>query len=323
MKIKQSTLTALSIFALLYSVHGQETSKQGNTSKAIDSKPVVVKLTPVVFGGNRYVVETDFGLDKKVPMMVHGNASFYMMITHEIGEKLNGGNPIKKIRDFGYSDKKMGQINVQKFVIGGKTFTNAENVRVFDWPTEAGKSAQGMLGIDFLNNERVRIDFVKEEMEIGVALNDQPDKSLLAQGYSYTKIFVEKSEGYMNVYFDALKKEVPITVGTVSDDYSLDFVTFNNGIEFEATGTNASSPSGTTPPVYKNVSAIKYKIGDQAFEMAGKAATAYSFAQYENVKQAELFPFGIFGRDWMKENHAILDYANKLLYFKTGTSITK
>jgi hypothetical protein len=54
---------------------------------------------------------------------------------------------------------------------------------------------------------------------------------LLEQGYSYTRFFVENGEGYMNVCFDALKMEIPITVGTVADAYSLDPVTFQNGFE--------------------------------------------------------------------------------------------
>jgi len=47
----------------------------------------------------------------------------------------------------------------------------------------------------------------------------------------------------------------------------------------------------------------------------------YSFAEYENVDQSKLFPFGIFGRDWMKENNAIIDYANKFLYFKNDNMV--
>lgn len=275
----------------------------------------IIKLRPIVFGGNRYVADADFGLENKVPLMVHGNASMYLMITHDIAEQLNNGKPIEKIRDYGYSDKGMGRINVPKFRVGDRIFTNVENVPVFDWPEEEGKAAQGMLGILFLKKENVRIDFVKETMEIGVEINEQPDKSLLEQGYSCTKLFVEKGEGYMNVWFDDLKKEIPITVGTVSDEYSLDLITFN-GIEAEISDSESRSPSGTTPKVYANRVPIKFKIADKSFEIPCKKAELYSFAEYENVKQSELFPFGILGRDWMKENNAIIDYANNFLYFK-------
>jgi hypothetical protein len=322
MRIKLFATAMLSVIAFSPCASGQNSSKQEKiTSAGKDQKNVtVVKLLPIVFEGNRYVVEADFGLEKKVPLMVHGNASLYLMITHDIAEQLNNGNRIEKIRDYGYSDKGMGRINVEKFQIGDKTFSNVKNVSVFDWPAEVGKAAQGMLGIYFLKQEKVRIDFIREQMEIGVELNEQPDESLLKQGYSYTKLFVEKGEGYMNVYFDALNKEIPVTVGTVSDEYSLDLVTFQNGIEIEATGSNNHSPSGTNPPVYNNVAPIRYKIANQSFEIPNKKADLYNFAEYENVKQSELFPFGIFGRDWMKENNAVIDYANNILYFKNNNN---
>lgn len=323
MRIKHIAITTLSAFALSFCAFGQINSKHEkiSTPEKEHKNVTIVKLSSIIFEGNRYVAEANFGLEKKIPLMVHGNASLYLMVTHDIAEQLNNGNRIEKIRDYGYSEKGMGRINVEKFQIGDKTFTNVENVPVFDWPEEVGKAAQGMLGIYFLKKEKVRIDFVKEQMEIGVELNEQPDESLLEKGYSYTKFFVENGEGYMNVYFDALKKEIPITVGTVSDEYSLDLLTFQNVIEIEATDSKDHSPSGTTPKVYINLSPIKYKIANQSFEIPGKKADLYSFAEYENVKQSELFPFGIFGRDWMKENNAVIDYANNILYFKSNDTV--
>jgi hypothetical protein len=282
----------------------------------------LVKLSPIVFAGNRYVVKADLGLEHEVPLMVHGNASLYLMLTHEIAAKLNAGNPIEKIRDYGYSDKGLGRMNVEKFQIGDRLFPHAQNIPVFDWPEEEGKAAQGMLGIDFLKQEKVRIDFVREQMEIGAPVHAEPDQALLAQGYSYTEFFVENSTGYMNVYFDALKKELPITVGTVSDSYSLDAVTFQEKINLKITDSKDHSPSGTTPKIYLNADPVKFSIANQPFEIPRGQADLFSFAEYKNVKQAELFPFGIFGRDWMKENHAIIDYANNILYFKSNDKKT-
>lgn len=318
MAIKHVILITLSTITFLISGCGQKRSplEKISTLDPDHKNATVVKLLPVVFGGNRYVIQADFGLQDKVPLMVHGNANLYLMITHDIAEKLNNGHPIEKIRDYGYSEKGMGRINVEKFHVGQKTFFNVDSVPVFDWPEEEGKAAQGMLGTHFLKNEHVRIDFVHEQMEIGVEVNEHPDKNLLDQGYSFTKFFIENGEVYMNVYFDALEKEVPITVGTVSDDYSFDVITFENGIEVEETDSKEHSPSGTTPKVHKNVAPIKYKIANQSFEIPIRKADLYSFAEYENTEQSKLFPFGIFGRDWMKENNAIIDYANTFLYFK-------
>jgi hypothetical protein len=305
-------------FTLLFSAYAQKNSKsETSTTPESENHVTLVKLIPVVFGGNRYVVEADFGLESKVPLMVHGNASFYLMLTHEIAEKLNNGNPLEKIRDYGYSNKGMGNIHVQKFQLHDKTFTPQEKVVVFDWPEEEGKAAQGMLGIPFLKDEKVRIDFLKEQMEIGVEVNEQPDKSLINQGYSYTRFFIDNNKAYMNVFFEALQKEIPITVGTVSDEYSFDAVTFKNRMEMEAADSKANSPSRTSTPIFTNAAPIKYKIANLSFEINSRKADFYSFAEYQNIKQTDLFTFGIFGRDWMKENSAIIDYANRILYFKT------
>jgi len=305
--MKHLTIIALSTIAFLSGVYGQNEIVQ----KGVNA----VKLFPVVFGGNRYVIEADFGLEEKVPLMVHGNANLYLMITHDIAEKLNEGNPIEKIRDYGYSKKGMGRVDVEKFQIGSMTFSNVKNVPVFDWPENEGKAAQGMIGINFLENEKVKVDFANEQMVIGAGLTEQPDKSLINQGYAFTGFFIENGEGYMNVYFDACKKEIPVTVGTVSDDYSLDVVTFKDAIDIEETDSKCDSPDGTTPQIFTNGVPVKYKIANQSFEIPCRKAELYSFAEYENIPQSQLFPFGIFGRDWMKENNAVIDYANKILYF--------
>jgi hypothetical protein len=319
MKIKHSSIALVSAITLLFCSCVQNNKK--STHEVDQKNGTIIKLSPVVFGGNRYVVEADFGLDKKVPLMVHGNASLYLMLTHDIAEKLNNGKPIEKIRDYGYSKKGRGKINIEKFMIGDKTFSNTENVPVFDWPEEEGKAAQGMIGIQFLKNENVRIDFVNEQMKIGIEVTEQPDKNLIDQGYAFTNFFIENNEAYMNVYFDALKKEIPITIGTVSDDYSFDVETFKSGIEIEKTELKGHSPNSTTPQVYTNLTPIIYRIANQSFEIPIRKVELYSFAEYENVSQSQLFPFGIFGRDWMKKNNAIIDYANKILYFKINSTV--
>ncbi len=292
---------------------------QGNknqTTKNTDTTTDIVPMSQIVFGGNRYVVEADFGLEKTVPMMVHGNASFYMMITHDIAEQLNNGQPIKKIDDYGYSDRGRGRITVGNLSVGNHTFSNIENVPVFDWPAEEGKAAQGMLGVEFLKNENVKIDFVNEQLEIGVAKSDEPDKKLMEQGYAFTKFFIEKSEVFMNVYFEALQKEIPITIGTVASDYSFDVETFKNAIKTDATHTKDHSPDNTTPDVFINTEPIRYRIGEQNFEIPAKGSELSGFAEYGNTTQEELPSFGIFGRDWMVRNKAVIDYANRILYFK-------
>jgi len=115
------------VFTIVFSCAGCFPDREagGDPASRLESPEAsLVKLVPVVFGGNRYVVEADFGLARKVPLMVHGNAGFYLMLTHEIAEQLNGGSPVAKIRDFGYSDKGMGRIDVEEFRIGAHNVWN-------------------------------------------------------------------------------------------------------------------------------------------------------------------------------------------------------
>jgi hypothetical protein len=316
MKINTISLPLIAI--LFFCSCGKRSKEKGDKIPdiTIEQKNNIVKMKQIVFAGNRYVVEADFGLAKKVPLMVHGNTSMYLMLTHDIAEKLNYGKPIEKTRDYGYSEKGSGRINVKKFQIGGKTFHNIMDVSVFDWPEDVGKAAQGMIGVTFFKNEKVKIDFLNEQMEIGVSYTGKPDKSLLDKGYIATKIFIENDEAYINVFFEALNKEIPITIGTVADELSLDYVTFKDAIKIKKVDGKVHSPDDTSPEIYANVTPIKYKISNQSFKIPHQKSSIYSFAQYEDISQLELPAYGIFGRDWMKENNAIIDYANQILYFK-------
>nr|WP_321354870.1 hypothetical protein [uncultured Draconibacterium sp.] len=294
-------------------------TKHNTKEKSLpETKTEPVQMQQIVFGGNRYVVDANFGLEKTVPMMVHGNAGFYMMLTHDVAEQLNNGEPLTKIDDYGYSERGRGRINVAAFSIGEHVFNGIENIPVFDWPEEEGKAAQGMLGVDWLQKEKVKIDFVNEQLEIGVAKTDKPDSKLLENEYKYTRFEISDSEVFMQVYFDVLQKEIPITIGTVASDYSLDVLTFKNVLALNATNTRDHSPDNTTPDVYKNTTPIAYSIAGVTFEIPAQRAEFSDFAEYGNTTHDALPSFGIFGRDWMKNHQAVIDYANLILYFKAG-----
>ena len=72
------------------------------------------------------------------------------------------------------------------------------------------------------------------------------------------------------------------------------------------------SPSGTNPDVFLS-DGVEFEIAGVRFE---SPASFEDFAEYAAAPEAELDTFGMLGFDWMKERGAILDYANRLLYFK-------
>jgi hypothetical protein len=318
MKSYQSVLTTVCISTLLYYACGPagSGSAQNPVSGHDRTEVTTVPLYPIVFEGNRYVVKADFGLQQQVPLMVHGNASLYLMLTHRIAEQLNDGAPIQKLREYGYSEKGFGTIQLDSFRIGDRAFFNPEPTPVFDWPDNVGTSAQGMLGLEFLKRESCVIDFNADQLTIGSAVNGKPDSTLIDKGYFYSAFFIENGRAYMMVHFNALNTELPITVGTVADDYVLDAPVFKQTIRLEETDINERSPNSTTPRVFTNTTPITFRIAGQVFEVPSQSAELYSLAEYANIPQSELQSFGIFGRDWMKEHHAVIDYANQVLYFK-------
>src|SRR5689334_6070393 len=126
-----------------------------------------VQLRTIVFSGHRYVADADLGLHEPVPLMIHGNARMFLMVTHEIGERLTGG-PVPKVADYGYSAKGKGLIRVPLLRFGDRRITDLRNVPVFDYVPDGKSPAQGMVGVPFLLGERAAVDFSRDRLILGV-----------------------------------------------------------------------------------------------------------------------------------------------------------
>ena len=46
------------------------------------------------------------------------------------------------------------------------------------------------------------------------------------------------------------------------------------------------------------------------------SASFEDFAEYGKISESDLESYGMLGFDWMKQHQAVLDYANRRLYFK-------
>jgi hypothetical protein len=270
-------------------------------------------LTVVEFSGRRYVAAADLGLGVPVPLMVHGNASFYMTVTHETGERVSGG-PVTKLEEYGYSARGRGRIEVPTLRVGGQDFSARRDVPVFDFTEERGGPVQGMLGVPFLIEARAAVDFSRDVLVLGVAPAGDPDSVLLANGYRHVPIRLEAGgKTTIHVSFPALGRAIPITPSTVSSALSLHRPLFEGKLAMRFDSTSADqSPHGTHPEVAV-VDSIAFTIAGSRFR---SQATLEDWAEYSNVPEAALKSFGMLGFDWMKEHAAILDYANLRLYFK-------
>jgi hypothetical protein len=282
------------------------------TESAIRGKQTL-PLTTVVFSGHRYAVAADFGLGTPVPLMVHGNARMFLALTHDVGEKLNGG-PVQQTEAYGYSSKGKGAIQVPAMRLGSRRFSNLHDIPVFDFTPDGAGPVHGMLGVPFLVAARAVVDFSRDELILGVKTSAAPSKKLLAQGYRCIPIAIGPSHRVtMPVYFPSLDSVVTITPSTVSTALTLHHPLFAGKISARAdTAGPDHSPSGTSPDVFLS--------DDVAFAIAGvtfhSPASLEDFAEYANTPASELRSVGLLGFDWMKAHAALIDYANRRLYFK-------
>lgn len=272
-----------------------------------------IPLAAVVFSGNRYVAEADLGLGKPVPLMIHGNARMFLMVTHPIGERLIGG-PVAKVEDYGYSAKGKGVIRVPLLRFGNRRISDLRDVPVFDYVAEGQGPAQGMLGVPFLTAERAAIDFSRDLMILGVDVSGAPSKRCLAEGYRHVPM-TQDANGRMIIqaFFPALGRSIPITPSTVSSALTLHRPPFAGRVPMARDTTEFDySPSRTQPELFHS--------DGIAFEIAGAKLSAPAsledFAEYANVPEPQLGSLGLLGFDWMKEHRAIIDYGNRILYFK-------
>ncbi len=286
-----------------------------NLKTELKEETNAIKLSTIDFGdfGNRYITKIDIGLKKEIPVMIHGNASGYLYITHEIAESLNSGKPITKISDFGYSSKGMGITSVSDLVIGNQTFPKIEKVTVLDWPNKSSyQGPKGMLGLGFLVKENVILNFVTDEMVLGNKISNQPNQKLLDIGYKSSSFIIENNKAIMNVYFEVLGKEIPVIVSTAWVELNLHAPFFKDKVRLTENTSEVVSPSNIVVPIHKTNS-IRFGINGVMFD---SPALLYDQAKYSNMPESDLKTYAMIGYDWMKKYSAIIDYGNKILYFK-------
>lgn len=273
----------------------------------------VLPLTTVEFSGHRYVVQADLGLTRRVPLMIHGNARMFLTLTHEVGEHLTGG-PVAKVEEYGYSAKGKGLIRVPQLRLGKRRIADLHDVPVFDYIAEGGGPVQGMLGVPFLVAERAGVDFSKDALLLGVARTKSPGRSLLQQGYKQIALAIDANNRVtIPATFPGIDRALPITPSTVATALTLHRAPFAGKLPMTRDTTDTDhSPNRTNPEIYLSES-VEFVIAGVRFN---SPAALEDFAEYANVPEADVSSFGFLGYDWMKAHDAILDYANRRLYFK-------
>ncbi|HEU4723796.1 MAG TPA: hypothetical protein VFU59_00720 [Candidatus Eisenbacteria bacterium] len=272
-----------------------------------------VPLTTIEFAGHRYVADAELDAGGRARLMIHGNASMFLMLTHEIGERVNGG-PVPKQADYGYSAKGKGSVRVGGLRLAGRSIADIPEVPVFDYVAEGASPAQGMLGVPFLARERAAVDFARDVMILGVRTGARPDRGLLDRGYRSVAMIPDATgKLFVEAYFPSLGRTIPLTPSTVSSALTLHRPPFVGRLPMLRDTTDTDhSPSRTHPALYRS-ERVAFSIGGAAFE---SPASLEDFAEYANRPETDLESLGYLGYDWMKAHAAVIDYANRVLYFR-------
>ena len=198
--------------------------------------------------------------------------------------------------------------------LGSRRFSTLQHVPVFDFTAEGGAPVQGMVGVPFLVEARAAVDFSRDMMILGVATSKTPSKKLLGVGYRFVRLTIGVSNRVtMKAYFPSLDSTLTITPSTVSTALTLHHPLFAGKIPTKRDTTATDhSPSGTSPEVFSS-DGVEFEIAGAKFN---SPASLEDFAEYADVPESALRSVGLLGFDWMKEHGAIIDYADRLLYFK-------
>jgi hypothetical protein len=244
--------------------------------------------------------------------MVHGNARVSLALVHEVAEQLVGA-PVPKLDDYGYSARGRGSIGVPALRLDGAIFGPFEGVPVFDFGDTPDAPIRGMLGTRFLTSSRAAVDFASDSLLLGVAASDEPDPTMLTRGYRAVRT-VALADGRMTIdlFFPSIERAIPITLSTVANALALHRPVFAGRVALRPAGLDRS-PSGTSPEAFTS-ERVAFVIEGTAFETA---ASFQDFAEYGNVGESDLQTFGTLGFDWMLAHRALLDYANRYVYFVT------
>ena len=272
----------------------------------------VLHLDTVEFAGHRYVATADLGLGRSVPLMVHGNARVFLSLSHAVAEELTGG-PLPKVEDYGYTARGKASVDVPMMRLGGALFEALHDVPVFDFSEDPDSPVQGMLGTRFLTSARAAVDFSSDALLLGVPSTDEPDPALLARGYAAVRT-VALADGRMvtDVFFPSIERSLLITLSTVAGALMLHRPLFEGRVAMHVAGFD-HSPSGTSPELF-TAERMAFEIDGSAFEAM---ASFQNLAEYGKVAESELEISGMLGFDWMRARAAVLDYANRFLYFRT------
>ena len=204
-------------------------------------------------------------------------------------------------------------VRVKRIDVGGVTFSGEREIPVFDFSEDGDTPVEGMLGVPFLVEARAAVDFASDRLLLGVEERARPEEALLARGYRSVPVAITPGgRATVESRFPAIGRVLRITPSTVSTALTLHHPLFEGMVPMTRSAERDRSPSGTTPDEF-HADSVAFEIGGIAMT---SSASFEDFAEYGKISESDLESYGMLGFDWMKQHQAVLDYANRRLYFK-------
>lgn len=253
------------------------------------------------------VVDVELNGDLTIPVWIHPKASFPespLSITHAVAMTLNGGKPLEKQKDYGYSDKGLSKLKLKLFKFGDVVITNT-TVSVFDLMP----AFKGMIPVNFLSEHHCVVDFGRNmiyvndtnstiisqlntnEYSILEMKGKGPDLQIPARGISGQSIML----GIGVSRFTMLQLEAAKSLG----------------VEMMEDSTTTSS-SGKTFKAFKNKERVEIAIGGGKYFLTDcKLWDAAAYGLSRLGKPGEFKEDGLLGTGFMVSNRAVIDFGGK------------
>lgn len=254
---------------------------------------------------------------KKATSVIHSNAMLYLNLNHKNAEYFGVEN-LREVSDFGISepgkvDKSyIGTLKEMRF---GSVVKNNTEISVFEtYP--ADKKGFGMLGLDWIVENSVIMDFLNDVAIVGPEQRQQDSAGNILKANGYIMIPLQhKDDGfYVDVEVNGIV--TPFRVSTVSSMTVDSVYAQRTGIHVgKKTGTYGG-PSGAVGYVYK-FNDIALRIGDLPITATkGIIMDTYAYEGETRPDKKDDYCGGWLGAEFLKEQRAVIDFGRSILYIK-------
>jgi len=278
-----------------------------------------MSYTPIVFrqvSGTRPFIPVQLN-GKRLLLMVHANAKLYVMTTHENAASLRLG-VLGKTSNYGITDD--GHVSTL-----GRTSATLASLRVGDREARDRKLSvfeipqtpptDGMLGMDWLRDQRVIVDYDAYRVGLPSAPVDAQaeDAKLIARGYISHKMIWDPDTKSYYVMGSVNGTPARLGVSTVGEN-ALDSV-------FAGTASIALGPvvdqNGGPRGAVVDVRITKHPVSITLDGQPCLSAQAWAWDLYAYSSEARpVTPHqdGYLGADFMLANQAVIDFGTETLF---------